>query len=216
MEPSLIAPPPWTLTGNGVVVLYHIPASFNRHYGFMSGYQQRGYIGAVGAVVLADYETSEVGPYRELLYIPGMVRVGGKLTFSISKIYVSTYDSLWNGRRNWGIPKELADFKRSELPDGTQVYKVGISRRQFFEAHVKPWSPRLPFSNRLLPYTHVTQQLSNTLLRTKPVACGHAQLASLTEMAADPLFFPPLHHLTPLFALALPDFRMTFPLPIML
>jgi hypothetical protein len=30
---------------------------------------------------------------------------------SISKIYVSTQDSIDNGQKNWGIPKEMAHFE---------------------------------------------------------------------------------------------------------
>ncbi|GAA4438142.1 hypothetical protein GCM10023188_33150 [Pontibacter saemangeumensis] len=213
MEPNNVAPPPWSLTGDGLVLLYHIPQGFNRQYGFMADFQHEAYRGWVGAVVLADYKTSGVRPYRELLYLPGLFRIGGSLTFSISRIFVSTSDSVRNGQRNWGIPKELASFEVSSQPDGMQTYRIGNAGNNFFEARVKPWGPRFPFSSRLIPFTHITQQLHNQLLRTRPVASGSARVASLEYLAADPKFFPPVHQLKPLLSFYLPGFRMTFPAP---
>lgn len=182
----------------------------------MADYQQKGYIGWVGAVILADYKTSGVGPYRELIYIPGLFRIGGKLSFSISKIFVSTYDSVWNGRQNWGIPKELAEFHIANRPDGMQVYKVGIAGKPFFEVQVKSWGPRLPIFSKLIPFTNITQQHENQLLLTRPAASGGVRIASLKHLTADPAFFPPLHLLKPLLVLSIPDFRMTFPVAVVL
>jgi len=128
MQLTQIAPAPWSLTGRGFVLLYYFPAAFNQQFGFMADYQQAGYKGGLGAVMLVDYNSSDVGPYYELLFIPGLFYLGGKLTFSISKIYVSSYDSLWNGRENWAIPKELAQFKVSELPNGSFVFGGGAAK----------------------------------------------------------------------------------------
>lgn len=213
MEPTAIAPPPWSLTGEGLVMLFHIPQSFNRQYGFMADYQREGYIGWVGAVVLADYKTSAVGPYRELIYVPGLFRIGGRLTFSISKIYVSTYDSLRSGQQNWGIPKELAEFSTAQRPDGSQAYTVHAGGKPFFEVQVKSWGPLLPFSSRMIPYTRTTQQHQHQLLLTRPHASGHVQLASVKQITAAPVFFPPVHLLRPILVLSIPGFRMMFPVP---
>lgn len=211
MEPTTIAPPPWSLTGEGLVLLFHIPKSFNQRYGYMADYQRAGYIGWVGAVVLADYKTSDVGAYRELIYVPGLFRIDGRLTFSISKIYVSTYDSLRNGQHNWGIPKELAEFSTAQRPGGTQAYIVSAGGKPFFEVRVKPWGPRLPFTTRLIPYTRIMQRHQHQLLLTRPNASGYARLASVKQITADPDFFPPVHLLRPFLALSISEFRMIFP-----
>lgn len=213
MKPNSIAPPPWKLTGEGVVLLYHFPEAFHRQYGFMEDYQQEGYKGGIGAVMLVEYKTADVGPYFELLYIPGFFKIGGKFTFSISRIFVSTYDSVWNGRRNWGIPKEQADFTAIRRPNGERLYEVEVNGKLIFEAQVNPWSPRIPFSNKLVPFTRIVQQLQDQLLMTRPTASGHMRLASLRRVAADPGFFPPLQQLKPLATLSIPDFLMTFPVP---
>lgn len=213
MRPNVIAPPPWTLTGEGIVMLYHFPEEFNQQYSFMEDYQREGYKARIGAVMLVEYKTADVGPYFELLYIPGFFSIGGKLAFSVSKIFVSTYDSVWNGRANWGLPKELADFTIIKRSAGERVYEVEANGQLICEAQVKPWSPAIPFSNKLVPWTRILQQHKGNLLLTRPIASGHVRLASLKHMATDAAFFPPLHQLKPLATLSIPDFLMTFPSP---
>ncbi|GAB3639487.1 acetoacetate decarboxylase family protein [Spirosoma arcticum] len=95
-----------------------------RAQGFLAPYQQRAYWGWVGTVMLVDYETSPVGPYQELLFVPGLFRFGDTTSFSIAKIYVSTRASVWNGRQNWGIPKELAHFSFVLNSDGSRTISV--------------------------------------------------------------------------------------------
>ena len=212
MEPNLIAPAPWNLTGNGFVMLFHFPAYFNKQFGFMADYQQARYQGKIGAVMLVDYKASEVGPYYELLFIPGLFYLGGKLTFSISKIYVSSYDSLWNARQNWGIPKELAQFKVTELPDGTHLFQVEQQNHTFFEAQLKPKGWRFPFTSTLLPLTRITQQnKAGELLLTSIQAKGKKRLSSLKSIFADPDYFPPVSRVKPFITLSLQEFRMIFP-----
>lgn len=161
-----IAPAPWTLHGDGLVLLAHFPEAFVREHGFLAKYQRDGYRGYIGAVMLVDYHTSGVGPYRELLFIPGLFNLAGQTTFSISKIYVSTRDSVWNGIENWGIPKELADFNLTTLPDGTRVFEVSQRGRLFFSARAKPWSVRFPVTTKL-PRPTSNGVLNSQYLRRK-------------------------------------------------
>lgn len=212
MKPQTIAPAPWFLTGNGIVMIYRIPEAFNRQYGCMETYQQDGYKGGLGAVMLMDYRTSDVGPYQELLFIPALFSLGGRLGFSISKIYVSTKDSLWNGVQNWGIPKEQARFSTSRQADGSLTFTVGGEENPFFKVHVKPHGLHFPFWTKLLPLFRIMQQSPDGLLLTKPRAKGKAQLASLKKIRIDPAYFPPLEDLEPLLVCTLSEFEMIFPI----
>lgn len=214
MNPDLkIAPAPWTLHGEGVVIIAHFPEAFARANGFMADFQLIDYRGYMGAVMLVDYHTSSVGPYRELLFIPGMFNIEGQTTFSISKIYVSTYDSVWNGIENWGIPKELADFNMTTLPDGTRVVEVSREGHTFFSARAKPWPIRFPVTTSLLPSFQVMQQRKGKLLLTKPHANGKGRLASLRQVDVDPAYFPDIRQGTILSTIVVEDFTMTFPVP---
>ena len=208
------APPPWTLHGDGLVLIAHFSEAFVREHGFLTPFQQDSYRGYIGTVMLVDYHTSAVGPYRELLFIPGLFRLGGEITFSIAKIYVSSYDSVWNGRENWGIPKELADFDIITLPDGTRMFNVSRDGQSFFSASMKPRSFRFPVSTRFMPSFQVTQQSGNNLLLTKPQANGKGRLATLSGVKVDSTYFPDIRQGTILSTVAVEDFTMTFPVPV--
>lgn len=215
---QMTAPPPWTLTGNGLILIAHFPQAFVREQGFLQPYQQAAYRGWVGTVMLVDYQTSGVGPYQELLFIPGLFRFGHTTSFSISKIYVSTEASVVNGRQNWGIPKELADFSFISNPDGSQRISVGCNGESFLTLRAKPWGPRFPVTTKLMPGFRVTQApLQQTqpdgLLLTAPSASGSARLTSLTDLRVSPAFFPDLNRVRPLATLSVENFRMTFPHP---
>lgn len=211
MKPDIIAPAPWLLEGKGIVMLYPFPGSFSRQYGFLESYQFKAFKGGIGAVMLVDYLSSDVGPYRELLFIPGLFRLGGRLSFSISRIYVSSFDSLWNGQKNWGIPKELADFQLKEQVDGSRFWKVQKEGKTFLEASIQPKSTSFPVNSRLLPLSRISQQEKNQLLLTSPKVRGKARFATLQHIQADSEYFPPLHLLKPLITLSLQEFLMTFP-----
>jgi hypothetical protein len=216
-EPTLIAPAPWSLTGNGMVLLYHFSGSFIDQYGFLESYQEAGFKGWLGAVMLNCYQTSNVGPYYELLFIPGLFRLGGKLCYSVSKIYVSSLDSARNGWQNWGIPKEIANFKVSNLADGSQVFEVGPPPpgQFFFQIHFKKRGWPLPFTSKLVPLNRLVQQApaSAQLLLTKPQATGQAQLCAVQHLLVNPKYFPPLNKLRLLAAFYLPQFKINFPVP---
>ena len=219
----LVAPPPWTLTGNAIILVAHFPEAFVRAQGFLAPYQQRAYRGWVGTVMLVDYETSPVGPYQELLFIPGLFRFGDKTSFSISKIYVSTSDSVWNGRQNWGIPKERADFSFVLNSDGSQTISVQCDGRSILSLRATPWGPHFPITTKLLPGFRVVQEpltdkraapeSADDLLLTRPSASGSARLASLSQLRVNPSLFPNLEQVKPLGVLSVEKFRMTFPLP---
>jgi len=215
------APPPWTLTGHGLILVAHFPESFVRRHGFLQPYQQVAYRGWLGTVMLVNYHTSNVGPYAELLFIPGLFRFGHTTSFSIAKIYVSTEESVVNGRLNWGIPKERADFIFSEPARGHQQISVSHKGRPFLSVQAKTWGPRFPISTAFVPGFRVVQAsldrasepAASGLLLTKPTASGSARLASLTDMTIDNTFFPDLSAIKPIMALSVENFRMQFPHP---
>ncbi|WP_153042649.1 acetoacetate decarboxylase family protein [Rufibacter ruber] len=211
MAPAGIVPAPWFLTGHGAVFLYAFPKAFLRQFGFLDPDLCRQHKLGLGAVMAVKYDTSGVGPYQELLFIPGIFRRGGKLTFAISKIYVSTHASAASGRENWGIPKEVADFHFRKQGDGTQLFDVSREGRTFFSAEVHPKGFSFPVTTKLLPLFRVVQERRGRLLLTQPQASGHAHLANVPYLEADAAYFPPVQHLKPLAVLAVQDFKMVFP-----
>lgn len=208
--PSVIAPAPWELSGSGYVFLFTNSRSFLTKHAFMSPYQEANLKSGIGAVMLVDYLSSPVGPYRELLYIPGVFKLSGHYVFSISKIYVSSMNSQWNGVENWGIPKEVADFAIEQVNEKEEEWTVSRNNKAFFSASMSKGGLKFPVSTSLFPL-RIGQQQKDSLLITEPAAKGKGQLIKSTHWHADPHFFPSCEDSTFLLSLAINDFKMTFP-----
>ena len=209
----IFAPAPWNLTGNAYIMVYKFSKDFVNEYGFLADYQRDRFLGYVGTVMLVDYQTSAVGPYRELLFIPGMFTFDWKKMFSISKIYVSSEDSVHNGIENWGIPKELADFDWLQNTDGSEEISVKIKGQEFFKAHFKKGFISFPLTTTVFPLS-IVQKLRKDLIITNPTAKGKATLAQMKSVTIDKNFFPDLSKTTPILTMKVKDFKMTFNVPL--
>src|SRR5262249_33742356 len=107
-----VAPAPWTLRGRAYISVLRCPDDLLDTRSFvpasLAGKRSRS---PFATMMFVDYSESNVGPYHELLFIPGAFRFAdGRLHPSISRIFVSSQSSVENGQRNWGIPKGRADF----------------------------------------------------------------------------------------------------------
>ena len=209
-----VAAPPWSLTGDGFIWLFKFSRTFVEQNGFLAEWQRGALKHTLGAMMLVDYRETPVGPYRELLFIPGTFEFGRLRLFSISKIYVSTQASVHNGIENWGIPKELADFTRESQADGSDVMTASVNGQAFFSSKLAPFGPRLPVTSSLLPVPlRIGQQLRGDLLITQPSASGTARLCRAHDLRIDARLFPDVSQMQPLAVIAVNDFRMTFPEP---
>lgn len=212
LSPSIVAPPPWKLTGNGYIFTFWFTKKWAKEFGHLLGFQTNNALGGLGTVMLVDYHSSDVGPYRELLIVPGRFKLNGKKQFSISKIYVSTYESVWNGVNNWGIPKELADFEFTSISENKERVKVSLNGKTFFETEIKKRNFYVPITTRFFPL-RLAQQRADKLLITNSSAKGKATLAKASGLKVDSSYFPDISKLRPLATLAVKDFEMTFPIP---
>ncbi|MFT2720651.1 hypothetical protein ACMT4L_11660 [Deinococcus sp. A31D244] len=207
------AGPPWTLRGAGLVAVF----------------------GARGVLMLVRYASSPVGPYDELLWAEVRGSPVG-LRPTVTRIVVSTEASVVWGRRNWGIPKELAAFQWSGAglvggPDGWhgeggQVRVTGAGGEMLAHLGFRAGGPRLPVWTGAVPGAWRTLAQPNltpepdaagprgTLLPTVLTtvqARGQVQAARLSVVQGA--FHPALMDSRPLLTLAAPEFRMVFPVP---
>ena len=75
---------------------------------------------AVGVLAYVEYRPPSPLSYRELIWMPSMVKAGGRLGYWVAKMYVDDERSLEAGRREWALPKTLAHFdKRGDVVDIT-------------------------------------------------------------------------------------------------
>lgn len=207
-----VVPAPWTLTGNGHILLYRFPSTFVQNSGFLPPELRDSFVGGLGAVMIVDYGTSDVGGYSELLFIPGQFRVNGKRRFAITKIYVSTAISVENGWRNWAIPKEEANFSFSRSSDDSETVQVEKDGKTVFQSRLKAGGLRLPVNTAWLPVrATLAQPQDGKFLLTSPSGKGKVQRERLQHIESDAAFFPDLSSLKPFLALKAQNFQIGFP-----
>ena len=212
-KPALIAPAPWKLQGKGYVLLYQFSKEFVEKQGFLTEFHQKyDFKGIIGAVMLVDYHSSPVGSYQELLFIPGMFRFTESIAFNISKIYVSTYESVYNGIQNWGIPKEIAGFSLEKQPDKFERFKTFREGKNFFQADLKPFGLPIYVNTAWFPFQFY-QALEEQVLVTKPQGKGWARFCKVKNLQIDNTLFPDISKQKLLAAMLIPRFTMRFPIP---
>lgn len=210
---STVVPAPWHLEGRGYILLMRFDRAFAercaaRHPGLAGNAN-----GGTGTVMVVDYETSGVGPYRELLLVPGTFTVAGRKRFAVTDILVSSRASVDSGRANWGLPKELARFNLHTVEDGSEHVTVARDGATFAELAFKRRWPPMPVTTALAPASWHTllQPWDGRLFRTNISATGVVRPARLTEARIDNQVFPDFGSQRQLACLRVSRFSMTFP-----
>ncbi len=206
-------PAPWRLEGSGLVLLLkRRRGTVDPRWYAMADSGEFARPG-IGLLMFVDYWHSEAGPYRELLFIPGRFRAGGRLLWSITRILVSSAQSVTGGRANWGIPKELGGFTLDHDPDGSRRLQVTQDGRSVADLAWRPRGPEVPVSTRLVPAALRTliQRLDGRQFLLTPSARGAMGGARVERLQADPAMFPSVGPQDVLAAFAVPRFEMRFP-----
>jgi hypothetical protein len=210
--PYHICPAPWQLKGEGYLMLYRFSKDFLMKEGFISEELNGAVWMNLGLVMLVNYQDSPVGPYGELLFIPGMFHYNGKYYWHISKIYVSSWDSVMNGRENWGIPKELAEFEFKHLDQVTQSIKVMQKDQLIFSGVFKDKRWSMPLSTALFPFKFI-QPFDGKQFITHPIGSGKAFFSKLQGLETGQGLFPSIGTQTRIVCMHIPDFKLVFPNP---
>lgn len=212
LEPASTFPPvpaPWTLQGEGIVLLFHFKKDWVEQSANLPQHLHQKFKGGFGYVMLVDYQESPVGPYRELLFIPG--KLGEEKLQAITTIFVDSEESTFQGRANWNIPKQTADF-RWDKKKGHDRVEVLLGGKRVFAADIRYGGIPFPMSTSLLPL-RLQQQLEGQTLLTEPKGQGWGKLARLSGVDLDPQLFPDIRGIKPLLALKVKPFTLHFPTP---
>ena len=106
----------------------------------------------LGAVLLVRYHDTSVGPYSELIFATGLHRVGTRLGFHISQIYVDSAASKDGGQSNWAVPKQLAIFDWQQKDNWTEVaMRLPDSASAFLSAKFSASRKGIPVSSAFVP-----------------------------------------------------------------
>lgn len=203
--------PPWQLTGNGIILVYRFTREWALAHGGIPEHRKTAFTGGFGMVMAVDYRESPVGPYTELLFIPGQFRVGDREHWSITRIVVNSQASVDAGRANWGIPKTLGDLS-VDVEAG--LVRLVDNGRPAATLEVRAVGPRLPFDTAWSPLRFsLVQDGPAGALVTRPAGSGMLRMARLRRWHADPAVFPDLSRFRPWAAVVASNFALTFPAP---
>lgn len=207
------APAPWKLAGDGWILLLELPEAVRRDPRHLPPALRDCPLGGPAIVMFVDYAESPAGPYRELLYIPGRFTLrDGRHAWSVTRIYVSTWDSVVNGRRNWGIPKDRADFSRNSH-EGEETLAVSAAGQEIARLRLAARGPALPVSAGLLPagMRRLVQFHGERRFELAPGGRGRARLARAVELGSDAALFPDLAAARVQLGLKVERFELVFP-----
>lgn len=107
---STIPPSPWVVQGSALVIIGRLGRRAARDLaGNPRGLVGLPGLGSIAVLGLIRYDDTPVGPYHEVVVIPGVLwrTLPGAL---ISHMLVDSARSRLAGRALWGLPKELAHF----------------------------------------------------------------------------------------------------------
>ena len=99
-DAAQVIPPPWRLSGSAYALFYRFSDAYVYDRVMLPPELSGMFVGGLGVIALVDYETSPVGPYRELLFTPGQFAYGRKKRHTVTHMYVSTPASVASGRAN--------------------------------------------------------------------------------------------------------------------
>jgi len=209
-----LKPAPWQLHASAYVLAVRMPEDVLDHDSFVPQELIGRRRGETAFVLYVDYQTANCGPYHELLVAPAVFDFGqGDHYPTITRIYVSTYDSVVNGRINWGIPKDRADFERRPGKDKIDEVRVSRDGHVFAELRLQSYGLSVPATSWLLPagLRTVMQLWKGRAYRVTLTAKGSMRMARLLDWRFDPQLFPDLARGKVIAAAYFPSFEMTFP-----
>lgn len=209
-------PPPWELHGNAWIVVMRWPRgrAASTRLEFVPDSLRPTLAGPLALLMLVDYTQAPCGPYRELLFVPGVLRFEDhKHHLSISRILVSTWQSVVNGRLNWGIPKDRADFRIATRAT-TKVEVCDGAREVCALEFESPRGLGVPINSRWLPQRWLTlaQCRAGQTYYYTPSARGALSMSRLVSWRFDAAMFPDLTAARALATLRIERFEMRFPL----
>ncbi|KAJ3538184.1 hypothetical protein NM688_g6555 [Phlebia brevispora] len=176
-EPFLVAPSPWECKGEFFWLFNYASSSMPYPTGAAFGDLERDsayaqaketgeYKGGIMHVMIVRYKDSNGGPYDELAFSPGRFNVPptGKVAQRVTRIYVSSMEALYNGRKYWNVPKHLAHFtftpSNASSPKALPYSRITVASletpdKPFFAVDLTPTmlfsSGVIPFNTRFLP-----------------------------------------------------------------
>lgn len=203
----LKSPPPWKIKGEAILMIFKFNEKWVEQKGNVPKRLQSKFRGGLGFLLLGDYLNTPVGPFRELIFVPGKFYKTRRKV--ITKSFSSTEASTQNGRANWGIPKETLpiQWEREKSRDSVRILKNG---ELIFTAEFNTMAIPFPLSTALFPL-RLCQTWNRLKYFTRLTGFGWGKLIKINKLDLDPHFFPDIRSIAPIVAIKLSALQMTFP-----
>ncbi|HEX4855262.1 MAG TPA: hypothetical protein VFV28_00505 [Limnobacter sp.] len=208
-------PAPWNLNGSGLIIIMRSRLDKLAGDARIPEKLRASLKTPLSVLMYVNYTHSNAGPYQELLYIPGTVAFTGRRLPTISNIVVSSVSSVVNGRRNWGIPKNLCSFGNHDGPEGLREISLESNGLPQFQLAYRGKGFSFPITTGLVPRFLKTlgQHWEGSEFVYSPSASGRARFASIHQLESLGDSFPDIDLKDVLFALEITRFNMVFPVP---
>jgi hypothetical protein len=206
-------PAPWTLQGHAFAFLVKMPEDDLDNRCFVVPELAGKRAGRFSVLMYVNYSSSNAGAYHELMFLPARHDFNGSKRWTISKIYVSGMETLVNGRENWGIPKEMANFDSVIGTSGIERVRVSSGKIVFADMTFAPWGPSFPVTSSLMPsfIRTLAHYRGGKLYTVTPTLRCMSRLARVRAMTFNDNFFPDLSRGKVIFGGYLGNFTAVFP-----
>jgi hypothetical protein len=204
---------PWLVRGDAYILLTTSEREVNVADAGIDSALEGIYNNLFNAMVVADYRESPIGPFRELLYIPGRFRFGfDDEPMSITRGYANSEAGLWNRRAHWGVPAQFAEITRQPLPTQGDHFAVGATSFASFSFEV--FGPDQPLNGKVIPraFRSIGQRCDDVTLLYTFAITGTMRAARFIPHAFDSSMFPDMAKREFVACIKICDFLAEFPL----
>lgn len=200
----------WEFAGEAYFMSFKFPKSFIQDHGFLTPADKERWVGGPGCIIFVDYRSSNIGPYQELLFLPGKVKAGGRKFFTITKAFVSSQAALEHAKENWGIPKELADFHFEKGSKDIETLKVTRNNVPVIEVTVQSSGMAFSFRSWMMPAAFL-QHSGQRDFSFKLKGGGKARFAQNMKVDVNPELFPNFAFFKHIAVLRIDRFKLMIP-----
>lgn len=196
--------------GSGYISIYNFSEEFVKNDTFLDSKLKNMYVGGLGAVVYINYESSSVGPYKQLLFIPGKFESNGKSRYVISKAYVSTQAAADFCKEKLSCDAEVANFEQKSITDDIEHVSICNEKGNILSFEIEEWGLRFPVSTSLVNFPIMQLDEDGTPMLFEYKGEGEARFSKRISIEIRPALFPDFAQFSSIAMVKIDKFSLSF------